>query len=67
MDHMSDKYNKNDMISAYVLSKGAEPPMSSWAPLLFQRIIYPGKKVQENKNKKDKQNHQRKKTRSALC
>ena len=44
---------ENYMISVYVVSKGAETPRSLWAPLLFQRIIYPGKKrCKKTKNRK---------------
>ena len=47
---------ENYMISIYVVSKGAETPGSLWAPLLFQRILYPGKKrCKKTKTKKDKQ------------
>ena len=47
------------MISVYVVWKGAET--------LSENYISWQEKVEENKNKKDKQKHEHKKIKSALC
>ena len=69
MDQMSDKYNKklHDIsICSIKGSKNSEEFMGSVA--LSGNYMSSKEKVQENKkNKKDKQKHQHKKIKSALC
>ena len=68
MDQVTDKYNRklHDIsICSIKGSRNSEEFMGSIA--LSENYISWQEKVQENKNKKDKQKHEHKKIKSALC